>query len=171
MLLEKRAGLSQAAEFGGNARHPSAAEMKLRLAVVEWLRAGANQFLETAGEETVERADAAWQHDMKVPSLWNTGARDRLRRLFIPVEQRDATKLGGKGARRHQAGDAGADHDGVLTVRRMRFRIHRVEPTPFYAFGADFGGRVKVTMFSHSLASDRATTATTGSVSLILKTS
>jgi len=70
-----------------------------------------------AGEETVERAHAAGQHHMNVPPVWNPGARDRLRRLFIPIEQSNTAKVAGKGARRHQSGDACADYDGVLTVR------------------------------------------------------
>ena len=101
MLFEKRAGLRQSVEFGGDARHPPAAHVELRLSVVERLRASANQLMKTTGEEAVERAHAARQHDMNVPPLRNTGTRGRLRRFFIPVEQRDAAKLGGKGARRH----------------------------------------------------------------------
>jgi hypothetical protein len=117
MLFQKRAGLREAVEFRGDARHPLAAHVELRLAVVERLRAGANQFREAAGEETVERAHAAWQHDVNVPPMRNAGARDRSLRFCVPIEQRNAAKVAGKGARGYEPSDACADHNGVLTVR------------------------------------------------------
>src|SRR5580700_723698 len=128
MLFEKRARLREAVEFSGHARHPLAAHVELRLAVIERLRARANQLVQAAGEETVERAHAARQHHMNVSPLWNAGARDRLRRLFIPIEQSNAAKVAGKGARCYQSGDACADYDGVLTVWQVRFGIHSVWP-------------------------------------------
>jgi hypothetical protein len=91
--------------------------VELRLAVIEGLRAGANQFIETPREETVEREHAAWQHHVNVPPVRNAGARDRLRRLRVPIEQRNVAKVAGKGARGYEPGDACADHNGVLTVR------------------------------------------------------
>src|ERR1700721_1579762 len=118
MLFEKRAGLRQAVEFGGHARHPLAAHVELRLAVAERLRASANQFIQTTREKTVERAHAAWQHDMDVPPVRNAGARDRLLRLRVPIEQRNAAKVSGKGARRYEPADACADYAGVLRGRQ-----------------------------------------------------
>ena len=80
---------------------------------VPGLRAPRDEFVAQPRQQPFHHGQAARPDAVRVAALRNAFARRRIRGWMVALDQRDPFETIGQHARREQAGDAAADHDGM----------------------------------------------------------